>query len=463
MDISTSTQPYFCLKKTGARGRIFQQSRTGALHQAKWGDFVIRTVLLAILLTFTFLSNAFATVQEKAAFIRHDDLWVKINNKEGRLTKGEYVRYPKWSYDGQWLAYLKAVKQDGNIVYDGELWLYNLHTNKHFKMASKVNKNFQWSGRENKLAYLVNKTLYVVDTKPSKSLLASMLVQGVENFSWLPNGDGLLISAKKSEQLHSDIILSIVMVEVDRQRPIVKNLFIIPVGENEYFVSTSSFKWSSDKGWISFLLIPTASISADANTLCLLSADGSVFKRVDEMLNYAEWLQWAHAGTNLAYIGGVGREATYNKHLLLVRPTPLKKELITQDKGYADRDLVWKNETVVVVSRSAESKEGRLDERPLPQLLEVNLLNGKQKQITFLPKNKGDFVPMVRKGQLYWIRTDRQNADVLTSHFNKIEKHWIKNITVPSSYYEKWNWEEVFDLYTGVMRGDGSHASFNPK
>ncbi|MBU8917047.1 translocation protein TolB [Bacillus sp. FJAT-29953] len=448
MDISTSTQPFFYLKKTGARSRIFQESGTGPLHQVKWGDFVIRTVLLAILLTFTFLSNAFATVQEKAAFIRHDDLWIKINNKEGRLTKGEYVRYPKWSYDGQWLAYLKAVKQDGNIVYDGELWLCNLHTNKHFKMASKVNRNFQWSGRNNKLAYLINRTLYVVDTKPSKSLVASTLAQGVENFSWLPNGDGLLISAKKSEQLHSDINLSRVMLEVDRQRPILKNLFTIPVGEDEYFVSTSSFKWSSDKGWISFLLIPTASMSADANTLCLLSADGTVFKKVDEMLNYAEWMQWAPAGGPLAYIGGIGREATYNKQTRLIKTPVYQKEVLTP-KGYADRDFDWKSDRVTVVSRSVESKEGRLDERPLPQLYEVNLYSGKQKQISLPPKNTGDFVPTFEKGRLIWIRTDRKTADAFVSRTGKIkETKWIKNITLPSSYYEKWNWGEVFSLYT---------------
>ncbi|MBG9654098.1 hypothetical protein ABE24_04045 [Cytobacillus firmus] len=32
----------------------------------------------------------------KAAFVKNDQLWIKIVKDEKRITSGEYVRFPKW-------------------------------------------------------------------------------------------------------------------------------------------------------------------------------------------------------------------------------------------------------------------------------------------------------------------------------------------------------------------------------
>lgn len=48
----------------------------------------------------------------KAAFIKNDDLCIKIDNKEIRITNGEFVRSPKWSFDGNWIAYIRGTKID---------------------------------------------------------------------------------------------------------------------------------------------------------------------------------------------------------------------------------------------------------------------------------------------------------------------------------------------------------------
>lgn len=367
----------------------------------------------------------------KAAFIRGDDLWIKTGSKEIRVTNGEYIRFPKWSADGSRIAYLKGDASEG------ELWLYNLKKKKHIKVGAGVGNNFQWSPKGTAIGFQVNKTLYVSNNDQSQ-----IFASNIENFSWLPDGSGLLTSAKESEALDSDIFLRKVLLNGSGG-----NFYTIPVEKGEYVVSTSGFKWSKDKKWLSFLLIPTASLSADGNTLCVLSSDGKVFQKVDEMLNDEGWFEWAPANNYLGYISGVGREATINKKLAVFKVPSMTKEVITP-QGYTDRDFAWLNNQTLYVSRSKESEWVDVEKRPLPSLYKLDLTSNEQLKLTSPLANEGDFEPTIGRHRLVWIRTDRKMANVFVSptQFFK-EKVWIKDINVASSYYERWNWDEVFRLF----------------
>ena len=405
----------------------------------------MKKILLLIFLLFTVLPVA-ATAEPKenlkAAFIRDNLLWLKIKDKETKITDTGYVRYPKWSFDGSWVAYLKGAKE-GDIM---DLWLYNLKSNRHFKVKENVGVNFQWSPNENSIGFQVAKNLFILQT--SQLGLFTPIVKNIENFSWLPSGKGLLISTKKSPELHSDIILSKVILR-KKEMPAINDFYTIKIGENEIFASTSEFKWSNDKKWISFLLIPTASLSADGNTLCVLSANGNTFQKMDEMLNESAWFQWAPYNGLLGYVSGIGREATINKKTRVLKVPSMKNVTLTP-MGFVDRDLTWQNNRTIIVSRSKENGSEDLEERALPSLYKISLSDNKQTQITVPPEKDGDFYPEIVKSNLIWIRTDRKNADVMISPTYKTgEMVWIKNINPGSSYYEKWSWDEVFSLYTG--------------
>jgi hypothetical protein len=372
-------------------------------------------------------------------------LWIKVGDKEERITNGDLIRYPKWSQDGYWIAYLKGAKEADETFFSGDLWLYNSRMKKHIKVKTNVSKNFAWSPHSNQLTFLVNDALFLFNPDPSSLYLATPITTNVENVSWFPDGKRVLISSRKRAELHSDIILSEVVF--DKDKPKIKHIYTIPIGEDEYYVSTSPFKWSADKKWISFLLIPTASLSADSNTLCLFSFDERKFMKVDEMLNDENWFRWSPWKNQLGYIGGSGREAQKNKQLKTIIVPGLHKETLTP-KGFVDRDFIWKNNNSFFISRSVESEWVDVDKRPLPSLYEISNKQ-KQRQITFPLKNEGDFAPQIVHNQLVWVRTNRKTAKILVSRAtDKVkEKVWINNITVASWYYEKWHWDEVFDLY----------------
>lgn len=134
-----------------------------------------------------------------------------------------------------------------------------------------------------------------------------------------------------------------------------KHLYALPNEHDDFLALVASgFKWSPDQKWISFLAVPTASWSADSNTLCLVRADGSRFEKVDQMLLNAQWFQWAPSKNILAYIEGSGRVALENKHLK-VKELPALQQNIFTPKGYVDWDFVWKNDRVIIVSRAKEA------------------------------------------------------------------------------------------------------------
>lgn len=273
------------------------------------------------------------------------------------------------------------------------------------------------------------------------------ITSGIINFSWLPDGEGFITSSKKGESVSSDIVLTKIILENNNHyHP--HHLYTINVGNNDYFFGTSQFKWSYDHKWIAFQITPTASLSADSNTLAVLSYDGKNFYKIDEMLDYEEWFNWAPSKNFLAYIQGFNRIATLNKKLKVKKMFEDNKFCFTP-KGYVDRDLTWINDTQVFVSRSAESDLVDVSQRPKPRIYHIDLETGKQRKITLPPVNEGDFYPLSNGENLTWIRTNRGQASVWVGDSNGTNQSiWIKQIDLGTLYYEHWNWREVFSLYS---------------
>lgn len=227
--------------------------------------------LVGCMFIFPSLSLALEESREplKAAFIKDDNLWIKIGENEKKITNGDGVSFPKWSFDGNWLAYLKGDKRAEFPLYKGELWFYNIKLDKHFKVHSNIKWNFQWAPDKNMIGFQTasdksnsgfqsEDKLYMTDVRSLKT--NHHISSGISNFSWLPDGEGFISSEKAGEHIDSDIVLSKISLKQSNNEFTTNHLYTIPVEKNEYFTTTSTFKWSHDHQWIAFLLNPTASL-----------------------------------------------------------------------------------------------------------------------------------------------------------------------------------------------------------
>ncbi|HDR8194894.1 TolB family protein [Bacillus thuringiensis] len=407
-----------------------------------------RLIVSGSVVLFMFVCSITITSAEnnsvKVAFIRHHNLWIKVDGKEKQLTKGENITGPKWSHDGEWLAYVKGEKQ--NI-----LELYRLKDGKKVTPFHSEASNYQWSPTENIIAFIFTSTLNTFDVEKKNADFENVSA-GVGDYAWYPDGKNFLVSSEA--HLLPTGWTGAQLYEVQKDAHMnphkMKHLYALPNEHDDFLALVASgFKWSPDQKWISFLAVPTASWSADSNTLCLVRADGSRFEIVDQMLLNTEWFKWAPSKNILAYIEGSGRVALENKHLKIKELPALQQQTFTP-KGYVDWDFTWKNDNVIIVSRAKEGGFETLPEkRPFPSLYEINSTSDKQYQITKSSNKQGNYHPifMKKSNQLIWIRSDRKKANIWIAHSDgKHEKKWIENVDIPEWYYEKWNWENVISV-----------------
>ncbi|PFP34913.1 translocation protein TolB [Bacillus anthracis] len=406
--------------------------------------FIVSVGTMLVVFLCSPINSSAENNEAKIAFIRHHDLWIKVDGKEKQLTKGEYITGPKWSHDGEWLAYVKGKKQ-------GSLELYRLKDGKKVTPFHSEASNYQWSPTENIIAFIFTGTLHTFDVEKKNTDFENVSA-GVGDYAWYPDGKKFFVSSEA--HLLPTGWTGAQLYEVQKDAHMnphkMKHLYALPNEHDDFLALVASgFQWSPDQKWISFLAVPTASWSADSNTLCLVRADGSRFEKVDQMLLNTQWFKWAPAKNILAYIEGSGRVALENKHLKVKELPALQQNTFTS-QGYVDWDFTWKNDNEIIVSRAKEvGIETPPEKRPLPSLYEIDSTSDVQHRITKPPHKQGDYHPifMKKSNQLIWIRSDRKKADVWLAHRDgKHEMKWIENIDVPEWYYEKWNWGNVISV-----------------
>jgi len=409
----------------------------------KFGLFLF---LAAILVGPTPSGNADARPKEalKAAFVRGGDLWIKSGGAERQATKGEFVRNPKWSSDGEWIAYTKGEEER-------ELVVLHVPSGRSRSVSPDAGNRFSWAPGRPELAYLAARDLYTVrPEEKGEAAPPKEIAQGIGNFSWLPDGNGFVAST--ASELLPDGWKPVKIVQLTREGRS-RTLYELPKATDDFFaVGTSVFKFSASGKWMAFLATPTASLSADSNFLCVLADDGTGFQPIDRMVRNEDWFEWPNRGETLAYIGGIGREAYSDKKLKTIRIPASGKPVVHTPKGYVDQSLAWEDARALVVARAAELSEsgGNAADRPLPKLVRVELQGNRSRTLTNPPKGYGDFSPSYLPGdrKLIWVRSDRKRADAMISgRGGKPEEVWIRNLDLASDYYGQWKWREVLAVY----------------
>ncbi|USK32576.1 translocation protein TolB [Bacillus sp. F19] len=394
---------------------------------------VFRVLLLLIFISFHLSTMAHAKAPLQAAFIRDHQLWIKKGSKEIQITKDRYVYSQKWSYDGRFIAYIDGDKQ----AEKSDLFIYDTKEKESYQPYVRVEtSNFKWSPVKNQLAYNDQGLLNVTKIKNGRPQGFENVSLGVGDFEWFPNGKEFIVSSPSSLRPTGwgPIKLYKIPVDANLSADKMKLFYTIQTKEPELFaISADYFKWSFDGKWMSFLATPTASWSNDSNTLCVLSSQGEQFQPIGKMLGYQDWVKWAPAANQLAYISGEGRFFVENKKTTIADMPAANQQKEYTPKGYVDLDLEWFSPNIVIVARSKENKEWK--EGPVPTmftaLYAINIRTKEQKQITFPKQNELDDDPQVVGSNLTWFRkkeNDHQGDVWVKDGLSGQEHLWLKNV-----------------------------------
>jgi hypothetical protein len=374
-----------------------------------------------------------AEVPLTAAFIRDHQLWLKKEEQEIQLTKGQYVYSPKWSYDGRYIAFIDGDEQGEKST----LFIYDTKEKESYQPYVTIQTtDFKWSPIKNQLAYNSGGVLNVTKTKNGRPQGFENVSLGVSDFEWFPNGREFIVSSQANllPTGWGPVNLFRIPVDANLDTAKIKPFYTIQTNTADLFaISAEFFKWSFDGKWVSFLATPTASWSNDSNTLCVLSSEGEPFQAVGKMLGYKDWMKWAPSSNQLAYISGEGRFFVENKKSKIAEMPSSTQQKEYTPEGYVDLDIEWFSPDKVIVARAKENKEWK--EGPVPTmftaLYAINIKSEEQEQISFPKKSELDVDPQVVGTYLTWFRQkDKETkGDVWVKNaLNGQEYIWLKNV-----------------------------------
>jgi Tol biopolymer transport system component len=397
--------------------------------------------------------DAHGEVTMRAAFVRDGALWLKIGEKEQRITREGRIRTPVWSADGNWIAYEQ--RSGSWKESSGELWVYHLPDGKKYRVAAN-GAHPMWSPTLSILAFQSDSVLYMVDLRTESPRTARRMADGIDRFSWLPNGQGWLVSsaAEWRPEGWTQPLLQRILFHPETGHHAASVFFKIPNpvrtrGKTYLAVETSAFSWSNDGRWVAFAVKQTPSMSADSNVLCVLSADGKDFLPIGEVLAYEDWWAWAPRESVLAYVEGGDRMAQKQKRLHVIGP-PFAQGKNLSAAGYSDQGVAWLTDRLLLVPRVVD-REWVSDpgQRPLPSISLVSVPDLRTRKISAPPRGAGDFAPQAfpKAGVVAWVRTNRVKAEVWLAKPDGSGAHrWIDRIDPGVPYYDHWEWREVLSL-----------------
>jgi hypothetical protein len=404
---------------------------------------VKRYICLLSCLIFLLMNHPAITeaADDKAAFIREDGLWLKEGDIERKIVEGSRLSHPAFSSNGTFISYMVDQK---------ELWVYNRVTRLKRKVFDGDVILPRWSPVHSFLAWKSGSVLDVIDvSKPASSF--ENVTLGAGNYSWTSDGKGFVVSSSANLEPDgwSPVRLFYVPADAKGNLEKVKRITTLPKMSKSFFaIGTTEFKWGMKDLMFAFIACPTASMSADSNTLMVVSREGSRTKIVGNMLNRQNWYQWSPGQKDLAYIKGIGRLQSENKKLTVWNARSGQEMNLGFD-GYADGDFTWRTDKNIIVSRQIEWGWNVPEEkRSKPFLAEVRAPAASAKRFTKPGIGEADVYPKTLSGgEIVWVRTgaDESVAKVMRKReFGSKEKVWIEKLKTPIGCS---GWSCVLDMY----------------
>ncbi len=246
----------------------------------------------------------------KVAYIAGGDVHVMDldTHERTRLTYDGRNCCPRWSPDGQWIAYLKGES----------LWGVEVRTQKERLIDGGPIREFAWSPVENRLAFsTVGGWLAVWEPlrQDIQVLTRSGITLTIGRWAWKPDGKEMAydFEAYKFERMERGLV-----------RISLKGVITPVYATSDELRLPRLAGWSPDGRWLlAWVGPPSSTAEEDGMPLCWIPAERGPLRCLEQkVLLYPDWLAWSPKGL-LALIVGEGRETWVNKGLALVEPETL--------------------------------------------------------------------------------------------------------------------------------------------
>lgn len=256
----------------------------------------------------------------RLAYTRDGKVYTYEGAREREIGPGHT---PRWSPDGQWLAYisdkgrLRLVKPDGTAAASPD--------------GLPAAEAIAWSPARPLLAVGTATGLWIVQPGESPSELVAD-PRGIRNFMWSPDGRRIAYAT----------------TELKAQPPPADTLWIIPaeggtpagVIRDEQSGLYVAAWWPDGQGLLYWLApMHSASLAADGMPLQSLPLGGGAPRRLTTMLGNSRWISRAPDGKRFLVTAGGGRQAWIGKSLAVCDPQSCTE--ISQPAGTVSFDGTW--------------------------------------------------------------------------------------------------------------------------
>lgn len=275
-----------------------------------------------------------------AAWVSGGQLWLLSGSSPARSVTGSSpASDPAWSYDGQWVSYLRQLAHQTT-----ELWVVRPDGSGNRRLWTGMIGGFSWSPAADQVAISAAPAVGVggLTIADTDGTLRSVITDAVEvnSFSWSPDGASIAYAKVVAPASSFRSPLNILTVAgPDAGRTV--TVFQASAGDG---IGVAG--WWRDGTGLLFYIEPHYDRSVEADGLPLMSLGLSGTTPVAAPLTlttalvYLPWLTWAPGGQALVVSGG-GRLPSENKALSLCTPSTGACTVVPTPANTVALDPAW--------------------------------------------------------------------------------------------------------------------------
>jgi len=254
--------------------------------------------------------------QGRMAFVWNGLLYV-LDGDKGTLTKlsdAGQARWPKWSPDGQWLAYICYSDTQMN---DSKLLTVKPDGSQSYEVT-----NLPLPVNSDGISWLPTSDVLIVSPEVFPEGQGLYMVRPGETLSKVNDNPGVLSPDGKI------IAYAETLPSYNEEYPGMRSdaLYVVPIEGGEpvqlYIAKEAGIHvagwWPDNKGLLFRIAVHhSASIMSDGTGLYSLPLTGGEPRLLTTSIKHSEWLSWSPDGSKLLAVKGTGREIWQNKSLVV--------------------------------------------------------------------------------------------------------------------------------------------------